>query len=74
MATGGKFVTATDVANRAGVSQSTVSRVFNPDSRLLVRDKTRKKVLEAAEELGYVPNAIASRKFCDTDYLAVIII
>lgn len=46
MATGGKFVTATDVANRAGVSQSTVSRVFNPDSRLLVRDKTRKKVLE----------------------------
>ena len=54
MATGGKFVTATDVANRAGVSQSTVSRVFNPDSRLLVRDKTRKKVLEAAEELGYV--------------------
>ena len=59
MATGGKFVTATDVANRAGVSQSTVSRVFNPDSRLLVRDKTRKKVLEAAEELGYVPNAIA---------------
>lgn len=59
MATGGEFVTATDVANRAGVSQSTVSRVFNPDSRLLVRDKTRKKVLEAAEELGYVPNAIA---------------
>lgn len=54
-----KSVTATDVARYAGVSQSTVSRVFNPDSRLLVRDKTRKKVIQAAEALGYIPNAIA---------------
>lgn len=54
-----RSVTATDVAVRAGVSQSTVSRVFNPRTGLPVREKTRDKVLQAAEELGYIPNAIA---------------
>ncbi|NLM04516.1 MAG: substrate-binding domain-containing protein [Clostridiales bacterium] len=46
-----------DVAKRAGVSISTVSRVIN-DSKA-VRPKTKAKVLEAIEELGYKPNAIA---------------
>lgn len=50
-------VTSIDVANRAGVSQSTVSRVFS--SRESVSEDKRKRVLEAAQELGYHPNAIA---------------
>ncbi|MDI3421104.1 LacI family DNA-binding transcriptional regulator [Streptomyces luteolus] len=46
-----------DVAERAGVSIATVSRVYrNPDT---VRAATREKVLAAGQELGYVPSASA---------------
>src|SRR5881296_2358812 len=46
-----------DVARRAGVSPSTVSRAFHsPD---LLRDETRDHVREVARELGYVPNRAA---------------
>ncbi|MEU0371999.1 LacI family DNA-binding transcriptional regulator [Streptomyces sp. NPDC006283] len=49
--------TVYDVAERAGVSIATVSRVYrSPDS---VRAATRQKVLSAARELGYVPSASA---------------
>jgi DNA-binding LacI/PurR family transcriptional regulator len=51
------IVTSIDVAKRAQVSQSAVSRTFTPGAS--VSAKTRQKVLEAAEELGYRPNAIA---------------
>ncbi|HEY8595262.1 MAG TPA: LacI family DNA-binding transcriptional regulator [Devosiaceae bacterium] len=50
-------VTSTDVARRAGVSQSAVSRVFTPGAS--VSTSTREKVLSAARELGYRPNPIA---------------
>ena len=46
-----------DVARLAGVSQSAVSRTFTPGAS--VSNKTREKVLSAAHELGYRPNAIA---------------
>ena len=46
-----------DVARKAGVSGATVSRVFNKPGT--VADKTRERVLRAAEELNYHPNAIA---------------
>lgn len=46
-----------DVARIAGVSQSAVSRTFTPGAS--VSSKTREKVLSAARELGYKPNAIA---------------
>lgn len=52
-------VTATDVAKLAGVSQATVSRVFQKDCQIRINPESRKKVLEAAEQLGYIPNAIA---------------
>ncbi|WP_316745351.1 LacI family DNA-binding transcriptional regulator [Streptomyces sp. MK7] len=49
--------TVYDVAERAGVSIATVSRVYrSPDS---VRAATREKVLAAAHDLGYVPSASA---------------
>ncbi|MFD7071054.1 LacI family DNA-binding transcriptional regulator [Streptomyces sp. NPDC059913] len=49
--------TVYDVAERAGVSIATVSRVYRtPDS---VRAQTRERVLEAARALGYVPSGNA---------------
>ncbi|GAB2701302.1 LacI family DNA-binding transcriptional regulator [Paenibacillus thermoaerophilus] len=46
-----------DVAAKAGVSPTTVSRVLNGSS--LVKSRTRNKVMQAIEELGYYPNAAA---------------
>lgn len=51
------IATSFDVARRAGVSQSTVARVFGRPS--LVSSITRARVIDAAESLGYVPSAIA---------------
>lgn len=50
-------VTSSQVARRAGVSQSAVSRTFTPGAS--ISPKTRAKVMTAAKELGYRPNAIA---------------
>jgi len=49
--------TVRDVAALAGVSPMTVSRVVNGNPR--VKAETRQKVLEAIEQLGYVPNSLA---------------
>ncbi|WP_175638678.1 LacI family DNA-binding transcriptional regulator [Metabacillus schmidteae] len=46
-----------DVARLAGVSEATVSRVFNNVAPL--REETKQKVLQAAKELNYHPNVIA---------------
>ena len=46
-----------DVADRANVSISTVSRVLN--RRNIVNEKTRKRVESAISELGYSPNVFA---------------
>ena len=45
------------MAQKAGVSTATASLVFN--NRPGVNAKTRRKVLSAAAELGYVPNNVA---------------
>lgn len=50
--------TLKDVAQRAGVSRSAVSRTFTEGAS--VSAKTRAKVEKAAIELGYSPNALAS--------------
>ncbi|MEM1372943.1 MAG: LacI family DNA-binding transcriptional regulator [Pseudomonadota bacterium] len=49
-------VTSSDVARRAGVSQSAVSRVFSGAS---ASKATKEKVRAAAAELGYRPNVLA---------------
>jgi DNA-binding LacI/PurR family transcriptional regulator len=48
-----------DVAEQAGVSKSTVSRVMNQSS--YVDSETRRRVLETAKKLNYYPNASAQR-------------
>lgn len=50
--------TLKDVAERAGVSRSAVSRAFTQGAS--VSPKMRKLVEKAAQELGYSPNALAS--------------
>src|SRR5579859_8096189 len=49
--------TIKDVAERAGVSKSLVSRVMRGEG--LVSTSSRQAVMEAAAELGYRPNAVA---------------
>ncbi|MDJ0462443.1 LacI family DNA-binding transcriptional regulator [Streptomyces sp. H27-C3] len=51
--------TSTDVARLAGVSRATVSYVLNNTSAVRISEPTRRRVREAAEELGYVPHAAA---------------
>jgi LacI family transcriptional regulator len=55
----GSTVTLRDVARRAAVHPGTVSRALNPDTRALVNEETARRVIAAAEELGYRPNPIA---------------
>jgi DNA-binding LacI/PurR family transcriptional regulator len=49
-----------DVAERAGVSIATVSRVLNTPHR--VNDETRRRVLSAIDELEFIPKAEASAR------------
>ena len=52
-----RAVTIDDVADRAGVSAKTVSRVLNNEPN--VRPAKREQVLKASRELGYRPNPAA---------------
>lgn len=49
--------TIRDIASRCQTSPSTVSRVMNGNTR--ISEGTRKRVLDAAAELGYMPNPFA---------------
>ncbi len=61
-----------DVARKAGVSISTVSRVVNESK--VVKPETHEKVMKAIEELGYKPNAIArSLKIKNTKTIGILI-
>jgi DNA-binding LacI/PurR family transcriptional regulator len=51
------FVTAADVAARAGVSRSAVSRTFTPGA--YVSAQVRARVSDAAEQVGYRVNRLA---------------
>jgi LacI family transcriptional regulator len=57
----GRMTTPTlrDVAQLAGVHPATASRALNPQTRPLVNAETARRVLRAAESIGYQPNPIA---------------
>jgi DNA-binding LacI/PurR family transcriptional regulator len=52
-----RSVTAADVARAVGVSRSAVSRAFTPGA--FIAEDTRRQVMDAAQRLGYRPNALA---------------
>ncbi len=54
-----KKSTIATIARELGVSPSTVSRAFDPRSR--ISDETRQEILKCAAEQHYVPNKAASR-------------
>jgi len=64
--------TSYDVAQLAGVSQSAVSRCFRPGSSIAA--KTRARVIAAARELGYYPNAMASGLITKRSNLVAVLI
>jgi DNA-binding LacI/PurR family transcriptional regulator len=54
------MVTMQDIAEKAGVSTATVSRVLNDqNSAIPISPKTRDNVLNIAKQLGYTPNMYA---------------
>jgi LacI family transcriptional regulator len=56
------MATIKDIADKAGVSTATVSRVLNYDVTLSVSDETKKRVFEVAEELSYEKHTIRKRR------------
>ncbi|MCB0129419.1 MAG: LacI family DNA-binding transcriptional regulator, partial [Caldilineaceae bacterium] len=66
------MATIRDVAERADVHPSTESRVFSGNAK--ISEQTRQRVLEAASDLGFQPNAIArSLSVQRTETIAVIV-
>ena len=49
-------ITIKDIAAAAGVSHTTVSYVLNKNPNQKISDKTRRKVIETARNLNYIPN------------------
>ena len=53
-------VTLKDIAEKSGVSTTTVSRILNKrESGIPIREETRQRVVAVAAELGYRPNLLA---------------
>lgn len=56
------MATIKDIAEKAGVSVTTVSRILNYDETLNVQDQTKKRVFEAADSLEYQVKEKKKRK------------
>ncbi|HYI03556.1 MAG TPA: LacI family DNA-binding transcriptional regulator, partial [Reyranella sp.] len=67
-----RYASSTDVAHLAGVSQSSVSRTYKQGAS--VSAETRRKVLEAAQQLGYRPSLIPQIMLTHRSYLVAIVI
>jgi len=65
-------VTSIDVARRANVSQSAVSRTFTEGAS--VSPETRARVLAAARELGYRPNVLARAVISGRSHLIALLV
>lgn len=65
-------ITADDVAQLAGVSRWTVHRAFKKDAS--ISEKSRSKVMKAAETLGYVPDLLAVSLASDRSGLVALLV
>ena len=65
-------VTSYDVASLAGVSQSAVSRCFKPGAS--VSKATYARVMQAAQDLDYTPNAAARSLITRRSNLVAVIV
>lgn len=54
-----KKVTIVEVAQKAGTSSTTVSRVLNDNTKEHMREETKQRVLKAIKELRYTPDKYA---------------
>ena len=67
-----KNSTLKQIAQELGISASTVSRAIN--GKTVVKDETRKRVLELAQKYAYTPNEVArSLKNASTHTVAVVL-
>lgn len=67
-----KKITSMDIAEAAGVSQSTVSMVLNKKYNVSFSKETVEKVERAAKELGYVPPKRKKKKGTKKEKLLVV--
>jgi LacI family transcriptional regulator len=63
-----------DVARAAGVHTATASRALNPAARAEVSKQTVRRVEQAAQRLGYVPNVLARGLRTSRSYIAALVI
>ena len=69
-----RIVTLRELAKRAGVNPSTVSRVLNRDPNLRISERSRKRILDLAASMGYRPNRLArSLKLQRTNVVGMLI-
>ena len=68
----GKVVTLLEVAAKAGVSRMTVSKVMRDVGN--ISEETRRRVRQAAHELGYLPNSLAGSLSSRTSRMVAVII
>ena len=63
-----------DIAEYVNIAQSTVSRALDPDKSHLISEVTRKKIIAAADKLGFRANIYAQRmRKLKTDTITLII-
>lgn len=58
---GKRRITQGDVAKKANVSQAMVSYIVNNNTTVTIPEETRQRIVDAMDELGYVPNITARR-------------
>jgi DNA-binding LacI/PurR family transcriptional regulator len=64
-------MTMSEVAKKAGISQTTVSMVLN-NKQIMIRDETREKILSIARQYNYQPNHFArSLKAGKTNFIGI---
>ena len=66
------YIRLKDIAERAGVSINTVSRALKDRSD--IGEETKRKIKAIADELGYIPNASASRLRSRENHLIGVVI